>query len=126
MQQTFEARWRYHSPTVSKPAVKVLAENLRSAMQGSQDLNSQTAVAKKAGIAQTAVGYMLNPDKRQPTKSGKLPSPTLDQIERVARAMGMEPWELLYTGALNRPLRESERIMYQRIASVFQSTVKKS
>lgn len=82
-----------HLQKISSPYV--LAENLDRLMQQSDDLRTQANVAKRAGIAQTAVSLMLRPDARARTKSGKTPSPKLAEVERVAGAFGMHLWQLL-------------------------------
>lgn len=92
---------------------KVLARNLKRFMDEGPSPISQNALAKKAKVAQTGIGYMLNPETRQPTKSGKLPSPTLARIEKVARALGKETWQLLHPDPNQAPLSATERARYQ-------------
>ena len=59
-------------------------------------LKTQTAVAKAAKVDQKTVGNILNPKQRLPGKTGKVPSPTLYQVEQIAGAFGKEVWELLH------------------------------
>lgn len=65
-----------------------LADNLAALMSGHPILNSQNAIARKSGVAQTTIGYMLRPH----VHTG---SPKLDNIERIAEAFGITVSELL-------------------------------
>lgn len=62
-----------------------LATNLRSLMEASVELRSQAAVARRAGVDQRTVGRILNREH----------SPTVTQLERLARAFSISPWQLL-------------------------------
>lgn len=73
---------------------------------------SQNALAKRSKVAQTSIGYMLKPELRQPTRSGKIPSPTVAQLEKVARALGKEAWQLLHPDPNQAPLSAKERARY--------------
>jgi transcriptional regulator with XRE-family HTH domain len=92
---------------------EVLAENLKHYMS-TQGLK-QTALGEQAGMAQTTVSLYLNPGRRQPSKSGKVPSANLGDVERLAAALGVEVWELL------RPLSGPEREAYDKIAHAFKA-----
>ena len=63
----------------------VLSTNLKALMQASEDLRSQAALGKKCGIDQRTVGRILNEEH----------SPQLKQIEAIANAFGLLPWQLL-------------------------------
>ena len=68
-----------------------LARNLRYLMDHHPTTDgsarwTQTAVAKKADIAQRSVGYMLDP---------KGPSPKLESVDGVANVFGLEGWHLI-------------------------------
>lgn len=56
---------------------------------------TQAALAKQSGVGQTTISLYLNPERRQPSKSGKIPSAKLSEVESLAIAVGVEPWELL-------------------------------
>jgi phage repressor protein C with HTH and peptisase S24 domain/transcriptional regulator with XRE-family HTH domain len=56
---------------------------------------TQAALAKQSGVGQTTISLYLNPERRQPSKSGKIPSAKLSEVESLAAAVGVEPWELL-------------------------------
>lgn len=93
----------------------ILARNLKELMEDHPDLNSQSALARKAGVAQTSIGNMLNPGKRAPSKSGRLPSPAVENVERVAKAFGKEAWQLLHPTPSTAPLNAAERAMYEKL-----------
>ena len=67
----------------------VLAVNLSKAMELSPDLKSQNALARRAKVAQTTIGNYLSP------KSYK-GSPRLVKIEKLAKAFGLETWQLIH------------------------------
>ena len=71
----------------------VLAENLRRHMERKH--LTQETLAKLAGVAQTTVSLYLRPDERRPTKSGKIASPKLSEVESLAIALGVPAWQLL-------------------------------
>lgn len=100
--------------------VNVLARNLKQLMDDFLPPLSQNALAKKSGVGQTSIGLMLEPEKRLPTKSGKVPSPTLAQIEKVAAVFGKEPWQLLHPNPGQAPLSDAERRRY----AAFESAMK--
>jgi hypothetical protein len=102
---------------MTQDIAKVLAKNLKRFMEDNEPPLSQNELAKKcreAGtkVAQTSIGLMLNPDKRLPTKSGKLPSPTIAQIDAVARGLGKEAWQLMHPNPDQAPLSAKERALY--------------
>ena len=66
----------------------VLSTNLKSLMQASEDLRTQAAIGKRCGIDQRTVGRILNEEH----------SPQLKQIEAIASAFGLLPWQLLIPG----------------------------
>jgi len=102
------------------PSALTLARNLRSAMEARRDkYGSQSQLAKAAGVAQTSIGYMLNPETRQPTKTGKMPSPTIEAIDKVARALGMQPWQLLYPHPEDVERNARHRMLMDRIEADF-------
>lgn len=74
--------------------VYVLAAQLKHYMSEARISGNQ--LAKDAGISQTSLGFILDPDRRQPTKSGKQKGPTLVQIEKIAGALKVPVWELLF------------------------------
>lgn len=97
---------------MSDDVTKILARNLKRFIEEAPTPMSQSALAKKAKVAQTSIGYMLKPENRKMTTSGKLPSPTAAQLARVAHALGKEAWQLLHPDPDQAPLSASERARY--------------
>lgn len=79
----------------SKTATQVLADNLRRLMEDNKSFRTQGAVAKRAGVDQKTISNCLNPEQRKATAKGRLPSPTLAQVEKIAGVFGLQVWELL-------------------------------
>lgn len=96
-----------------KPINDVLAENLAHFM-GERGL-SQAALAEASKVAQTTVSLYLNPSRRQPSKSGKIPSAKLGEVESLANGLGVDLWELL------RPMTPAQRTAYKKLEDVFKS-----
>ena len=108
------ASFRQQTQKMSKRSInEVLAENLKHYM-AAQKLK-QTKLGELADMAQTTVSLYLNPARRLPSKSGKVPSANLGDVERLAIALGVEVWELL------RPLSGPEREAYDKIANAFKA-----
>lgn len=61
-----------------------LAENLHALMRRHE--LTQTALAKRAGVSQRTVSNLLDPEKH---------SPTLESVDAVAAAFGLEGWHLI-------------------------------
>lgn len=82
-----------------KSANKVLAENLAEyvAAKGGADPDkaSQMAFAKKVGVSQRTISYYLHPENRAISKTGKIPSARIGEVETIADALGLETYELL-------------------------------
>lgn len=97
---------------MDKDAHRQLSENLKALGVGSPDL-SLNSLAKKAGVAQTALGYMVSPENR-PRNKTRPPSVTLENIQRVARALGIQTWELLYSGPTKAP-KATEAALYKAL-----------
>lgn len=102
-------------------SVNLLARNLKQLMEDYFPPLSQNELAKKSGVPQTSIGLMLNPDKRLPTKSGRIPSPTLAQIEKVAAFFQKETWQLLHPNPGQAPLSDSERRRYEAFESAMKA-----
>lgn len=79
---------------MSKPTLNdVLATNLASLMEKAG--HTQASLAKLSGIGQTTISLYLNPSRRQPSKSGKVPSAKFGEVETLAAVYGVDPWHLL-------------------------------
>lgn len=74
----------------------VLAENLRTVMTAKKVV--QLKLAKLSGIGQTTISLYLSPERRQPSKSGKIPSAKLTEIEALASALDVSVPKLLSPG----------------------------
>ncbi|WP_161781795.1 XRE family transcriptional regulator [Bordetella bronchiseptica] len=57
--------------------------------------HKQASLAKLSGVGQTTISLYLNPARRQPSKSGKVPSATFGEVEALAGALDVAPWDLL-------------------------------
>lgn len=73
---------------MTRKSAEVVAENLEALMGYRGD--KQAGLARRAGVSQRTVSNLLNP------KAGH--SPTLDKLERVANAYGLEAWQLQIPG----------------------------
>jgi DNA-binding phage protein len=87
-----------------------LAANLAALMAATEDLRTQAAVGKRAGVDQRTVGRILNREH----------SPNLLQIQKLAAAFGLQPWQLLvpHLDPANPPvvhLTQAERELYARV-----------
>lgn len=89
----------------------VLADNLAYFME--QRKVTQNALAQQSGIGQTTISLYLHPHRRQPGKSGKIPSAKLTEVESLAAALGVEPWKLI------RPMTAQQRAAYEKIEQAF-------
>lgn len=67
---------------------QILAENLAKLMSSRPELDSQPKVAARSGLGQTSISRLLRQDA----------SATTDSLDQIARAFGMEPWQLLVRG----------------------------
>lgn len=72
---------------------EIIAKNLETLM--SKRGLVQAALAKKSGIAQTTISLYRRPESRQPSKSGKIPSPKLTEVEALATALGVSLVQML-------------------------------
>ncbi|KDB73047.1 S24 family peptidase [Bordetella bronchiseptica] len=72
----------------------VLAANLARLMEKTG--HKQASLAKLSGVGQTTISLYLNPARRQPSKSGKVPSAKFGEVEALAGALGVAPWDLLH------------------------------
>jgi transcriptional regulator with XRE-family HTH domain len=67
---------------------QILAENLTRLMAESLDLRSNLALAKRAKVGHTHIGRILRLES----------SPTLEFVDAIATAFGVDTWELLTDG----------------------------
>lgn len=82
-------------PVMGASATEVLAANLKRLMTETPQLSTQAKVAAAAKVDQKTISNCLNPGQRLTSKTGKTPSPTLAQVEKIAAAFGLDVWQLL-------------------------------
>lgn len=82
---------------------EVLAENLQKVMARTPDADTGPKLEAKSGVGQSTVSRIIN---RQTAVN-------LDKLEAIAKALGVQPWELLLDSkesreeALRRVFRDS-------------------
>lgn len=84
----------------------ILAANLHALMKKQGVV--QTVLAQRSGVAQTTISLYLSPERRQPSKTGKLPSAKLTEIEALATALGVTVGQIL-TPDLGTPVAIQQR-----------------
>lgn len=90
---------------------EVLAENLAYFM--AQKGWKQPQLAAASGVSQRSISNYLNPSRRDPTASGREASAKLAEVQALARALEVEPWELI------RKIKPSEREFYRKIERAY-------
>lgn len=94
------------------PINQVVAQNLAYLMK--QAKLTQAQLAEKAGVNQKTISNYLNPAQRTEGALGKSPSPKLVELDRIARALEVQVWEL------TRQMSPSERAMYAAIEKAYE------
>lgn len=79
------------------PINEVLAANLAFYM-AETGIHTQPALALRSGVSQRTISNYLNPTKRAAGTRGKPGSAKLTELDRIARALGVEVWQLLRSG----------------------------
>lgn len=97
----------------NKSINSVLAVNLAYFMK--EKKLTQAGLSDLSKVGQTTISLYLSPERRSPSKSGKLPSAKLSEVESLAQALNVEVWELL------RPFSDQEREAYKHIESAFKA-----
>lgn len=82
---------------------QVVAQNLRDAMERAG--MNQTDLAKKAGISGSHLSEILR----------QLASVTVDLVADLAKALGVEPWELLVNG------EQAKKVAWARVVGYTES-----
>lgn len=100
-------------PMDFSPLNQTLAANLAHHME--RRGLTQMALAKKCGIGQTTISLYLSPERRKPGKDAKPGSAKLTEVEMLASALEIEPWELL------RPFDGMQREVYERIEAAYKA-----
>lgn len=109
--------WRM-SRTDAKEINEVIAKNLAFFME-ERGMN-QTKLAAASGVAQTTISLYLDPDRRQPSKSGKNPSAKVTELTQLAIALGIEAWQLM------RDISPEEREFYARLEAAYKQLAMRS
>lgn len=91
----------------------VFAENLAAFMLR-RNL-SQSTLAEMAKVSQKTVSNYLNPGQRSIGSNGKQPSAKLTELEMIADALDVEPWQLL------RSLNPKQRAAYEAIEAAYKA-----
>lgn len=86
---------------------EILAANLAKAMDLSPDLKSQSALAKRSKVAQTTIGNYVSKKYAG--------SPSLVKVQRLARAFGLETWQLLHPTMGDKTITAAELELYKRL-----------
>ena len=106
--------------TLSLP--EILSKNLRFFMKAEGCLYpNANALGKAADVAANTVRNMLDPEKRTVTAEKPLGYPTLDNLEKIAKKLNLEVWELLHPD-IEQSIRE--RKMYQSIQADYAKIAK--
>lgn len=98
-------------PVAEKDINAVVAENLRHWMDKAQV--TQAHLAGLAGVSQKTISNYLNPTQRIEGSSGKQGSPKLYELDLIARALGIEVWQLA------RSMTPMERTVYEAIEKAY-------
>ena len=109
---------------MSDHLVRTVARNVRLALEASV-FDSYRGLAKAAGVAPNTVRHVISPDARAPGQRGET-SPRLDILDKLARAMGYEGWQLMQetfdpANPPNRVLSRQEADLYRRIEDLYRS-----
>lgn len=73
-------------------------------------------LSQRTGIAPNTVHNILHPHRRASKQDGSTGTSTIDTLEKLAKALGCEAWELLHP---NIQLSKQEREMYEKIEENF-------
>lgn len=104
-----------HNRWVDKDAFRpaaVLRQNLRALMQTQGGPHSQGELSRKSGVAQATIGRILS-------KEGE--NARIETVERLARAYGLQGWQLMIAGMdpdnppVLQPISKEERALYERL-----------
>lgn len=99
-----------------KDISEVVAANLAYWMKTAK--LTQAALGERAGVSQKTISNYLNPDQRAEGASGKPGSPKLHELDRIAKALDIEVWQL------TREMTEPQRAMYDAIERAYQDLLR--
>ena len=101
---------------------ELVAKNAKAAYLHS-GFRSYRELAIRAGVAPNSVKYLLEPDKRPAT--GRVdPSPRLDVLDKIAKAMGYSAWQMMLSefdpqNPPERNLTRRENDFYKKIEKAY-------
>lgn len=90
---------------------EVVAENLTHWM--AERGIKQAALAEKAGVDQKTISNYLHPKQRMEGSSGKEPSARLSELDKVAKALRVEVWQL------TRHMTARQRALYDVLEKAY-------
>ena len=99
----------------------VLRQNLKALMLNGDGPRSQSALHKKSGVAQATIGRILSVEGE---------NARIETVDRIAKAYGLEPWQLLVAGMdpANAPVLQTvsseESALYERLRIAAQDLAK--
>lgn len=91
-----------------------LATNLATLMALSPDLKTQTALAKRSKVSQTAISNYMRPKEYRG-------APQLAHVAKLARAFGLEPWQLIHPTMGDGVIKATELALYKRLQDALKS-----
>ena len=99
----------------------ILRQNLKALMDSRKGPISQSGLRAKSKVAQATIGRILS-ERGENAK--------METVERIAKAYGLEGWQLLVAGMdpLNppvlQPVSPAERALYERLRATVQDIAK--
>lgn len=90
---------------------KVLSQNLKALLKHGHGPSTQMDLAARSGIAQATIGRILRAET----------SATIDTVAKIAKAYGLEAWQLLVAGMaphnppVLRTISPEEQALYERL-----------
>lgn len=90
----------------------VLQQNLRALMKTKDGPHTQGELFRKSGVAQATIGRIL---------AGDGENARIETVDRLAKAYGLEAWQLMVAGMdptnlpVLQPITKEERALYERL-----------
>ena len=100
---------------------EILRQNVQALMDSKIGPTSQIALHQKCGAAQATIGRILRPGGE---------NPKLETVEAIAKAYGLEAWQLLIAGMdpknppVLAPASKEEREFWGRLRQLYQEVSK--
>jgi transcriptional regulator with XRE-family HTH domain len=102
---------------VASPTAQLLAENLKNLMKAYPELGSNPKLGKKTGLGASGISRLVNGHNA-----------TIETLERISKAFGLEPWQLLVQGLdpksqpTLQPLSKREAALYAKWKALARET----